>query len=268
MKLVYIFSFGVLFALTAGASQAWACTCSGSAATVLEEFARVPIVAAVRLEEFEELDRTVEAGNVYRTMAAVLTVESVYKGTLKAGQRIKVLDGGGGDCSTGFLRDKPGQRFLFYTGPAKRIGSLRGSLFLIDRCSRSDRFEAARGDLAYLDNRAKLAGKTRLSGMVKRFSPNPPSLANIKVSVTGKNFERVVETDEAGFFDIWDLPAGQYRVAFGVPSGIRVRDYKIVPSDRSWRRQAPPDNTIQAVVGPRKHVELTIGLDSQVSGKR
>ena len=192
-----------------------------------------------------------------------MTVEKVYKGTLKSNQRIKILDGGGGECAMGFLRAKPGQRFLFYTGPAKQVGRLKGKLYWISRCSRSERIESAGPDLAFLDNRARLAGKTRLSGTIKRFTADPPSLANIKVSVTGKSVNQTVETDESGFFELWGLPAGQYRVAFQLPGGTRIRDYRVVPVDKSWRRQAPPDNTVQAAVGVRKHTEIIVGLEGQ-----
>ena len=257
----------LLFIFAAGVSQVFACTCS-AAPTVLDEFGRAPIVVTARLDAFEELDRSVAGTNVYRTMAAVMTVEKVYKGTLKVNQVIRVLDGGGGDCGTAFVRDKVGQRFLFFTEPARAIGKLKGRLHLISRCSRSERIEQAGPDLAYLDNRRNLVGKTRLSGTIKRFSADPPSLANIKVEVSGKNFERTVETDERGFFEVWDLPAGQYQVAFLVPSGTRIRDYQIVPGDRSWRRQAPAANTVQAVVGLRSHTELIVGLDSQTAGGR
>src|SRR5687767_3848768 len=97
------FVFTVLmgvFALAAGVSEARACVCSNSP-TVLDEFSKAPIVMTARLDAFEELDRSVAGTNVYRTMAAVMTVEKSYKGTMKAGQVMKVLDGGGGDCSKG-----------------------------------------------------------------------------------------------------------------------------------------------------------------------
>ena len=260
MKAVLFSGFFVLFFLAAAVSEAAACSCAVPR-TVQDEFTGSPIVVSARLDEFEELDRSVAGTNVYRTMAAVMTVEKVYKGTLKASQVIRILDGGGGDCSTGFLRDSIGQKFLFYTGPARKIGNLRGILHSVSLCSRSAKIEAAGPDLTYLDNRTKLLNQTRLSGTIKRFSPNPPSLAKIKVTVSGRNFERVVETDERGFFELWNLPAGQIRVAFNVPNGTKIGAYKFTPADRTWRRESPPDNVIQASIGAKKHLELTVGLD-------
>ncbi|HTH37172.1 MAG TPA: hypothetical protein VL572_04360 [Pyrinomonadaceae bacterium] len=259
-----VFSFLILvFALLVGASEAKACVCTNSP-TVLDEFAKAPIVMTATLDAFEELDRIVAGTNVYRTMAAVMTVEKSYKGTMKAGQVIKVLDGGGGDCSKGFVREQVGQKFLFFTSPAVKRGNLPGKLFWISSCSRTARLEDAGPDIAYLDNRAKLLGKTRLSGMVKRFGPEPPSLAKIRVTVSGKNFEQSAETNEHGFFELWDLPAGQYRVAFHVPSGTGIGAYKTSP-ERAWRRISPPDNTIQAAIAAGKHLEITIGLDSRAA---
>src|SRR5215204_1114851 len=164
MKAFVFTVFAVAVTLAAGVPEATACVCTNSP-TVLDEFAKIPIVMTARLDAFEELDR-IEAGtNVYRTMAAVMTVEKSYKGTMKAGQVIKVLDGGGGDCSKGFVREQLGQKFLFFTSPAVKRGNLPGKLFWIISCSRTARLEDAGPDIAYLDNRTKLLGKTRLSGM-------------------------------------------------------------------------------------------------------
>ncbi len=263
MRSLVFFSVAMMFVLAAGVTEASACTCSNSP-TVLDEFARTPIVMTARLDAFEELDRIVAGTNVYRTMAAVMTVEKSYKGTMRAGQVIKVLDGGGGDCSKGFIREQVGQKFHFLTTPAAKRGNLPGKLFWISSCSRTVRMEEAGPDLAYLDNRTQFTGKTRLSGSVKRFGPEPASLANIKVTVSGKNFEQSAETDEQGFFELWDLPAGQYRVAFHVPSGTGIGAYKFSP-ERAWRRISPPDNTVQAAIAPGKHLELTVGLDSRAA---
>jgi hypothetical protein len=259
MRIILFWTIFVLFIFGAAVSEAAACRCSASQ-TVLDEFIRSPIVVSARLDSFDELDRSIAGTNVYRTMAAVMTVDKVYKGTLKTGQVIRLLNGGGGDCTTVFLREKIGQRFLFYTGPATRIGGLKGVLHLIGKCSRSARIEEAGPDLTYLDDRAKLTGKTRLSGLIKRFGPNPPSLANIKVAVSGRNFERDVVTDARGFFELWDLPAGQYQVAFTVPNGTKIGAYMFTPADRTWRRESPPNNTIPVTIGAKKHLELTVGL--------
>jgi hypothetical protein len=267
MKFTILLGLAAIFAVSFGASPTLACSCDAGTPTVLEAFAASPIVMTVKLEEFEELDRSMEGGNIYRTMAAVMTVEKVYKGAVKANERIRVLDGSGGECSIGFLRQRIGQRFLLYTDPARQIGKLRGKLYWISRCSRSETVESAAPDLVYLDDRAALTGKTRLSGTVKRFSQDPPSLAGIKIAVTGKNFERVIETDENGFFDIWGLPPGQYIVAFHPPGGTRVSAYKLAP-DRTWRREIARENAVQATVPLRKHVELIVGLDTQTAGGR
>lgn len=264
MKLLFLAAFAVLI-FVGGASNALGCTCS-AAPTVLEEFAATPIVVTARLDSFEELDRVVAGTNVYRTMAAIMTVEKSYKGPIKPGQTMRILDGGGGDCSRGFVRESVGQSFLFYTVPASRRGNLPGKLFWISSCTRTARIEDASPDLTYLEDRLKLTGKTRLSGTIKRFGPEPPSLANIKVTVTGNGFDRSVETDERGFFELWDLPAGQYAVAFEVPRATGIRAFKISP-ERAWRNEATQDKMIRVTVGAKKHVELTIGLDRSANGR-
>jgi len=257
----------LLFVLAGAVADVAACTCADSR-TVQDEFVRSPIVVTARLDSLEEVDRTVEGKNVYRTMAAVMTVEKVYKGGLRTSQVIKIMDGAGGDCTTAFQREKVGQRFLFFTDPPTKIGNLKGPMFLISQCSRSAKIEAAAPDLVYLDNRAELAGKTRLSGTVRKFSRDTSNLANIKVTVSGRNFERTVETNERGFFELWGLPAGKYKVAFQVPSGTKIGAYKYTPADRTWRMENPPNNILQASIGLRKHLELTVALDTDAASGR
>ena len=265
MKFLFSAALAVLFALVAGVSEASACSCL-EPSSVPDAYTASPIVVTAKIDGFEELDRTVAGTNVYKTVAAVMTVEKSYKGVVKAGQRMRVLSGGGGDCLMAFERESVGQQFLFFTDPARQIGSLKGKLYWISTCSRSARIEFAKPDLNFLDNRAKFAGKTRLSGKLRRFSREPENLAHINVTVSGRNFEKTVETDENGFFELWDLPAGTYRVTFHVPSGTRINDYKILTVDKTWRRQAPPENTIETVIGARKHVEMTVGIVSIAGG--
>ena len=256
--------FTLSFVLAVAVSEAAACSCADSR-TVQDEFVRSPIVVTARLDSLEEVDRTVEGKNVYRTMAAVMTVEKVYKGTLKTSQVMRIMDGAGGDCTTTFQREKIGQRFLFFTDAPTKIGSLKGPMYLISQCSRSTKIETAGPDLVYLDNRAELAGKTRLSGTVRKFTRDTSNLAKIKVTVSGRNFERIVETNERGFFDLWALPAGKYKVAFDVPHGTKIGAYKYIPADRTWRMENPPNNIVQASIGPRKHLELTVALDADTA---
>src|SRR6476661_5452319 len=101
MKVLLTSVFAVLFIIAAGASEASACSCLPPQ-SVNETYAASPIVVTARIDSFEELDRTVAGTNVYRTVAAVMTVEKSYKGVVKAGQKMRVLSGGGGDCSFSF----------------------------------------------------------------------------------------------------------------------------------------------------------------------
>ena len=260
MKYFFSLIFLAVFVLIGPEIKAAPCSCADSR-TVQDEFVASPNVVTATLTSFEELDRIVEGSNVYRTMAAVMTVETVYKGKMQPRQTFRVLDGGGGECSKSFVREKIGQKFLFFTGPPTKVGNLKGLLHWISTCSRTVRLEEAGPDLRYLNQRVTLAGKTRLSGLIKRFSPDPPSLAGITVTVTGKNFENSAVTDEHGFFEFWNLPPGRYKVVFHVPSSIRVAAYMFTGADRKWRREETPANSIQATISARKHLEVTVAVD-------
>ena len=53
--------------------------------TVQDEFARSEVVIIATLKGFKEVDRRMEGTALYRTNAAVMSIEKVYKGGLQEG---------------------------------------------------------------------------------------------------------------------------------------------------------------------------------------
>lgn len=251
------------------ADQAEACSCLPPP-TVLDEFVKSEIVIVASLQGFEEIDRRIAGTNVYRTYAAIMTVDKVYKGDLREGNSIRIYNGGGGDCSAGFDREKIGEKFLFFMGGPRKIGDLSEQLYLVNLCSRSKRFEDAAPDLQYLDNRARLEGKTRLSGRIRASGENItlPSVANLKLSISGPRIQRELETDSRGFFEIWDLPSGIYTLTIQLPNGWKMGRYRIISSNESgWHDSS--GETIRATVVARKHTEVDtfLRIDNEISGR-
>ncbi len=258
----------LVFSLVTFVPDAIACSCY-TPPTVQEEFERSPIVMIARFDGIEELDRRVDGTNVYRSSAALMTIEKVYKGGLKENTTIRVFNGGGGDCSTGFHDDAIGQRYLFFTGPPEKRGNLPYELYWISLCSRSKRLEDAKPDLIYLDDRIELEGKTRLSGLIRTWGDAPPSVADLKVTISGTEVREIVRTDKNGFYQIWGLPPGDYSIEYQVPDGWKISTYVISPSeDKYGRRPSPPENIVRSSVAPGRHTELNVFLeiDNKIAG--
>jgi len=203
----------VLLAIAIFADAAAACSCYATD-TIDKEFAKTPNVVVLKLQFIKQNEN--EATNF------LLSVEKVFKGDLKVNEVLTFSFYS--NCSWYFSEDEIGTEFLFYLGkrPAdneKWSGS---------RCSRSGRLKSKTADLLYLENESKLRGKTRLSGRIEKmvetsgelngFSFSP--LVNRKIRITGKGKTVNLVTDENGFYEIYDLPAGKYRITPGKVEGF------------------------------------------------
>jgi hypothetical protein len=238
--------------------------------TVLDEIVRSENVIVARLHGFEEIDRFIDGGNVYRTYAGVMEVEKVYKGNLREKQSIRVFSGGGGDCRAGFQRNDVGTSFLFYMGGPSRTGKNPTPLYTFGVCSRSTRLENATADLKYLDNRQAREGQTRLSGKLVVYGENIslPSVANLNISIAGANFQKELKTDSDGFFELWNLRPGNYQVSVQVPNGWKIAGVRVLPAIGS-DRIAIVNNSVKLSVAAKKHTELStfFEIDNEISGK-
>lgn len=262
--------FPILLIFLILADTARGCTCLPPP-TVLDEFARSENVLVARLLEFREIDRRVDGTNVYRTYAAIMEVEKVYKGNLRKNQTIKVFNGSGGDCTAGFERNDIGESFLFYIGSPRSIGKYPTPLYIVGVCSRSTNLKNAAPDLKYLDNRRAREGETRLSGKIAASGDNVslPSVAGLTVKIVGPDLQSELKTDEDGFFEIWDLPPGIYNVSFQLPLGWKMSRSRIIPSVKYSRWTETSQNFLSVSIVPKKHTEVTtfLKIDNEISGK-
>lgn len=196
---------GILVSIFIFTEAAKACSCYPTE-TVDKEFAKTPNVIILKLQTVKQNDG--EAANYF------LSVEKVFKGKLKVGEILTFKPDS--NCSWSFSEDEIGTEFLFYLGerPAdgkKWVGSI---------CSRSGRITSKTNDLSYLENEEKLRGKTRLSGKIDKFIQILDELQNVsfvplgnrKISINGNGKNINLITDENGFYEIYDLPAGKYRI--------------------------------------------------------
>lgn len=201
----FLVFISILFSILIFNHFANACSCVPSQ-TVDKAFAETPNVVVLKFDSMNQNDG--QAVNYY------LSVRKVFKGELKVGETLNFTVSS--NCSWLFDEDEIGTEFLFYLQerPAenkKWVGSI---------CSRSGRVKSKTNDLSYLENIKKLSDKTRLSGKLNKFIEKPDEFDSIsfeplakrkiKISGNGKNINLV--TDENGFYEIYDLPVGKYRI--------------------------------------------------------
>ena len=241
----------ILLAILFFSQSVKACSCYPTE-TVDKEFAKTPNVIVLKLQSIKQNDG--EAANFF------LSVEKVFKGELNVNEVLNFTIKS--NCDRFFSEDEIGSEFLFYLGgrPAK------GEKWFGSICSRSGSVENKTNDLAYLENEAKLRGRTRLSGRINKFfqlddelqSPSFISLPNRKIQIkrikgNGKNVELV--SNKNGFYEIYDLPVGKYRITLDKLNGF------IFSSEKA--------NYVDVEIKPKSHTEqdFLYDIDNEISGK-
>lgn len=203
-------------------SFALACMCP-SGNTVGSEFTRSTNIVRATLEPSElykiDIGET-QSDNVSSLDLSTLTkksprklkVQEVFKGSLQVGEvldfdstyRCSLIFGGVGGEYLLYLKDKPKQ----------------DELWQIPGCSKSGLFENRLADILYIRKEETVRNKTRLAGrlfydknaIAKRGKFHLPILANRKVYIVGEKHRFETTTDKNGVYEIYDLPAGTYKI--------------------------------------------------------
>lgn len=238
----------VLMVLSVCADTAKACSCT-SDETVDKEFAKYPNVAVLKVESVEKEN----AKDSY-----LLKVARVFKGDLKVGETLNFTYGL--ICAWSFTKENVGDEFLFYLDERPKDDEMWTAAF----CTRSGRVKARSSDLLYLEKEEKMRGKTRLSGMLDKIIEKPEdddryffySLANHKIRITGKGKNIELITDENGAYEIYDLPAGTYKIIPEKVDGFNIG------------RTGNP-SFVEVKIKAKSHTEqiFFFEIDNAVSGK-
>ena len=284
MQRVAFVLFGGLLFLIFSAQNVVACSCMAKP-TLLESFEESNLVIVAKLISVEKQKNMVDedtdeendpdAGEEKdadendrdpRSIRSVkMLVEKVYKGNVKAGDILTFGQGGGADCIWTYRESWIGSRFLFYLGqPTKGHPFLRdeGSeadqelMYRAVTCDRSNGLSGASDDLSYLDNIEKVRGKTRFSGTYGVWFDEGPSFANLKIKIVGKKKTYQAKSDKNGFFEIYDLPPGDYLVEPTIPFGWKHNDYMLAQSRSITNSSGSPYERIN--FDPRKGIPITI----------
>ena len=262
--------FLVIFLLSLRTAEA--CSC-GAAPTVLTAFDNsdvVVIVSAVSVEKAPP-EKTAPPGRVAEedkyvdgVISTSMRVEQVFKGTLKVGDEMIFLQGGGANCIWTFHENDIGKKFLFYLRRFEK-----SPRWIAMTCGRNKPVEYAADDLLYLNNLDKVRNKTRISGTLRFEYETNESRAGRKIRIVGTNGTREVKTDDNGVYEIYDLPAGRYFVEPEVPRGWKVDRYRLDYSP-SFDRKAN-DGSLQKIpitleANTHASLDLTFEIDNAVRG--
>jgi hypothetical protein len=257
-----------------------ACSC-GPRPTVLDSYDRSDVVIIARAISLEKAPPDSEDRQyVDGIRATTMVVERVFKGNLKVRDELVFGQGGGADCIWTFNEKSVDEEFLFYLNSPEKFSdrsflpSKDPNLWFAGGCGRSTGLEAANDDLLYLENMAKVRGKTRISGTIGGWQNPNLNVEGKKIRIIGpkKNYE--TKTDRNGVFEIYDLPPGKYLIEPEMPPGWKIDPYwvgyspSVVRNDYDEAELKSPKQ-VTIVLEPKKHagVDIVFAIDNVVRGK-
>jgi len=236
--------------------QAESFTCLPITVQEQYEWANIVVIAqAISIEKSAEMPQPYDG-----VRSTTMIVEKVFKGPIKIGEQMVFAQGTGADCVWFFNEKSIGQRYLFYlVRDNKYRGSWNASI-----CGRSAALRLAADDLLYLENVEKVRGKTRLSGTLSFYEApivqgqqgTRWTLAGKKVRVIGEKDTYELVTNEDGVYEIYDLPAGRYKIEPEIPSGLRIDTFfasKVPPNKRLIDSVRSKRETFEVMLESGKH---------------
>jgi hypothetical protein len=181
-----------------------------------------------------------------------------------------------GMCDWTFADSSIGQRYLSYLSRQAK----EQKVWSVGICGRSRSVQEAADDLLYLDNIARVRGKTRLSGTF-RFYQRPALegeestrnyLAGTKLRITGVNKSFELTTNHDGVYQIYDLPPGKYVIEPAIPDAWQI-DHSNGGSYRRDSTETDKDalkrNKFVVLLEEGKHafVNFDCGVKNEIRGK-
>jgi hypothetical protein len=222
-----------LLTLSIAAKTARACSC-GPRPTVLTEFDESDVVIIARLRSVEKAADTDMNHYVGGIRSVTMVVDKIFKGNLKIRDELVFVQGGGANCVVTFSEQSIDEEFLFYLNiPRKNANDNyppfgEAGMWYASTCGRSNSLDAATEDLLYLENMARLRGKTRISGTIGGSWRHPEmDVENKRIKITGPKKTYELKTDSHGVFEIYDLPPGKYLIEPEAPPGYKIEPFML-----------------------------------------
>ena len=165
-------------------------------------------------------------------------------------------------CDKEFRNADLNKKYLFYLHFDKKYKTYK-----IRTCGRSDSVKNAADDLSWLKGLPGALNRTRLSGTV-RFNDEAytfPSVAGVKIKISGTGKEYDLVSDKNGMYEIWDVPAGDYRITAEMPDYKKI-DWTIsVPDSFTdyWFEDKPDPDGSKVTLAPKS----TGGIDFMLQNK-
>jgi hypothetical protein len=235
--------------------------------TVLQAYDESDVVVIARAISVEKLSDQSEKPMIGTLVSSTaMQVEKVFKGNLRAGDKIVFGQGNGIRCTWVFYEDDIGKEYLFYLNSPPKGEKLWFEYGL----GRSHLLEHAADDLLYLKKMDKVRGRTRISGTLDEDGLTGLSLEGQPIRIIGKNRTYVAKTDTNGVYELYDLPPGRYVLEPKLKFGWKVDEFFLTrPSTRlELMHRRRRSNRVTFTLRPRSHfgVDLRLELNNHVSG--
>jgi len=280
MKLTRYCLFLLAPLLLTASHVAKACDKEAFSQTTLEKYEKSEFVVIARGVSVEKLKEGENIYSLFGVKAIKMSVERVFKGGLRIGGKILLVEGSGDDDVDSFRESDIGRSYLLFLCSRKRDPNvfqvLRGmNNWLTDERASELRYQenSAAGDLLYLEKLNEMRGRTRIYGKiginqdsyaqmgkssVKRFK-------NVKVRVSGNGQTHVTTTNEDGVFEIYDLPAGEYTISPEIPKGWQITE--VSSFGTSGNDDLETDSRIQLKAGRHAFYDYDLQATNTISGK-
>ncbi|HEY0082862.1 MAG TPA: hypothetical protein VGB61_08740 [Pyrinomonadaceae bacterium] len=254
-----------------GAREARACTCAPKP-TTLVAYETADVVVVTRVVSVEKSVKAAPGGRmpggdnyVDGVKSTRMLVERVFKGNVKADDEMTFAQGGGADCVWTFSEKEIGEQFLFYLNSDER----NPAIWYGSGCGRSGGLDGVADDLLYLNKLERVRGKSRLSGTIRLNEEETLGVEGKWVRITGAGKTREVKTDKNGVYEIYDLPAGQYRVEVETPPGWKARAFYEMSLDSLPRigEDAPKGEFVTLEAKKHTAFDVHFEIDNAVRGK-
>jgi hypothetical protein len=242
-----------------------ACMCSNlDEGSTLSSFENSNLVVVARIVSLGETEKT-SGAPVERT--AVMVVEKAYKGDLAPGENMEVALGDY-SCGYGIGSDIDSRHLLYLNNPQSESARYR-----VDPCSRSREvtsYVQVIADIHYFENLAHVQEKTGIFGRLESNSlGSNPDFGGRKVRVRRQDDVWELVTDQHGFYEIYDLPEGEYVIEPEIPDnweivlyGSRINIFSSMTGKSRVRGR-------QVVLKAGRHVEENFSYrpDSAIRGR-
>lgn len=225
----------------------------------------VLIVRVLSLQKIDGLMPVVDRPMIF-TRVAKASVVRVYKGNLKIGDPLSFTEAVTTTCPWSTANAEPGTEILVYL----KAPHGQSTHWFIPGCGRTKPVLLATEDLHYLDNMEQLRGKTRVSGTYGGWDSHGLPIAQRRIRIAGQGDGKVYETftNEKGFFEVYDLPPGAYRLEPEIPEGWRIDRWSLWRSESTVGRR-PNSTGFPFVLDPKKHASVSFLFepDNAVEGR-